>query len=80
MERPASVPAGKMLFNLRSTTVTGSFQCDRVCRCACLQVFEDVHADPVVVRVGDETQAHVGGGVVQVAQQVHRRAAALRSQ
>lgn len=39
-----------------------------------------MQADPVVVRVGDDTQAHVGSGVVQVAQQVHRSAAALRTQ
>lgn len=49
-------------------------------RCVCLQVFEDVQADPVVIRVGDDTQAHVGSGVVQVAQQVHRSAASLRTQ
>lgn len=36
-----------------------------------LQVFEDVKTDPVFVRIWNETQAHVGGGVVEITNQVH---------
>lgn len=31
-----------------------------------------VHADPVTVRVRDEAQAHVGSGVVEVTNKIHR--------
>lgn len=38
---------------------------------SCLQVSEYVQADPIVVRVGDEAQAHVGRGVVEVTDEIH---------
>lgn len=44
-----------------------------------LQVSKYVQADPVTVRVSDETQAHVGSGVVEVADQIHCLRTALGS-
>lgn len=48
--------------------------------CACLQVSEYVQADPVLVRVCDDTQAHVGRGVVEVANEIHRLGTPLGTQ
>ena len=36
-----------------------------------LDVLVDVEADPVREGIGDDTEAHVGRGVVQVTKQVH---------
>lgn len=44
-----------------------------------LQVSKYVQADPVTVRVSDEAQAHVGSGVVEVADQIHCLRTALGS-
>lgn len=47
---------------------------------AYLKVSEYVQADPVAVRVRDEAQAHVGSGVVEVTNKIHRLRAAFRTQ
>lgn len=47
---------------------------------ACLQVFADVQADPVAVRVCDETQPGVCSGVVQVTQQIDCLCTSFRAQ
>ena len=39
-----------------------------------------MEADPVSVRVGDDTQAHVGRGVVEVTHQVHGLRGSLGAQ
>lgn len=45
-----------------------------------LKVSEYVQADPVAVRVCDEAQAHVGSGVVEVTDQIHRLRTAFGAQ
>lgn len=48
--------------------------------CVYLQVFEYVKTDPVTVGIGDEAQAHVGSGVVEVTDEIHCRPAAFGTQ
>ncbi|KAG7243372.1 hypothetical protein INR49_011828, partial [Caranx melampygus] len=45
-----------------------------------IQVFEYVQADPVAVRVGNEAQAHVGSGVMEVANEIYRFRTAFGTQ
>lgn len=45
-----------------------------------LKVSEYVQADPVTVRVRNEAQAHVGSGVVEVTNEIHRQGTAFRTQ
>lgn len=47
---------------------------------AYLKMSEYMQANPVTVRVRDEAQAHVGSGVVEVTNKIHRLRTAFRTQ
>lgn len=47
---------------------------------SCLQVFTDVQADPVTVRVSDEAEAHVRSAAVKITEKIHRCRVSFRTE